>query len=250
MLKYMPYCYLIGWSTLNAWYYGSEYGSRSKIANPANLWSTYFTSSVHVSDFRANHGDPDIVEVRKVFECAEDAIAWEYKVLRRLNVRRDKKWINKNDGKAPIGQPWSEGRKRYKSLQTSGKCNPNFGKITSEEIRKKISSSLKGRYVGPNNPMYGKKHSLLSRQKMSTNRVKLIGPLNPKFGNRWSVDQRLVLSKQRNPKVFAFIHSEHGIVRSSVYEMPLKFPTLKKSGVRALTQGKLLQYKNWSLLLE
>jgi len=38
-----------------------------------------------------------------------------------------------------------------------GKDTPNYGKSPSAETRKKQSESLKGRYVGENNPNYGKK---------------------------------------------------------------------------------------------
>lgn len=45
MTIYIPYTYLIGWSKLNWWYYGAEFAKIKKIANPSNLWTTYFTSS-------------------------------------------------------------------------------------------------------------------------------------------------------------------------------------------------------------
>jgi hypothetical protein len=43
---YLPYTYLIGWSKLNLWYYGSQYGKK---AHPSNLWRTYFTSLEEVN---------------------------------------------------------------------------------------------------------------------------------------------------------------------------------------------------------
>ena len=42
----------------------------------------------------------------------------------------------------------------------------NKGKHHTEETRKKISEGNKGKQAGENNPMYGKRHSLLSIQKM------------------------------------------------------------------------------------
>jgi len=67
----VPYTYLIGWSTLNKWYYGVRY---SKRCNPNDLWVKYFTSSKLVKQFRNKFGEPDVVEVRKIFNNSEDAI--------------------------------------------------------------------------------------------------------------------------------------------------------------------------------
>lgn len=47
-------------------------------------------------------------------------------------------------------------------------CEPwNKGKHHSEETIKKMSKSLKGRFIGENNPFYGKHHSIESRKKNS-----------------------------------------------------------------------------------
>jgi hypothetical protein len=50
--------------------------------HPNDLWKSYFTSSKHVHEFREKYGEPDIVQVRRIFEDKESAIAWEEKVLR------------------------------------------------------------------------------------------------------------------------------------------------------------------------
>ena len=92
-----PYCYLIGWSNLNIWYYGVRY---AKNCHPADLWKTYFTSSETVKQFRIEFGEPDIIEVRKQFENVDSAIKFEHKVLRRMRVVENIKWLNKTDGRA------------------------------------------------------------------------------------------------------------------------------------------------------
>lgn len=91
----VPYTYLIGWSKLDRWYYGSRY---SKKAHPSDLWKVYFTSSKHVAKFRKLFGEPDIVQVRKTFDNALKCYQWETKVLQRLNVTQNPKWLNKNAG--------------------------------------------------------------------------------------------------------------------------------------------------------
>ena len=78
-----PYTYLIGWSKLNKWYYGVRY---SKKCHPSDLWVNYFTSSKYVDEFRKKNGEPDIIQIRKIFTNGEQAIKWEEKVLKKLKV--------------------------------------------------------------------------------------------------------------------------------------------------------------------
>ena len=137
----MPYTYLIGWSTLDKWYYGVRY---SKLSHPNELWKTYFTSSKHVKQFRELHGEPDILEIRRLFESKESAINWESGVLTKLNVIDNDKWLNKTNNKAiPLSYSmhgWSEdSRKKMSETRT--------GMVHSSSTKKKISMAHKGREV-------------------------------------------------------------------------------------------------------
>ena len=89
------YTYLIGWSSHNKFYYGKQ----TRIGcDPSKFWVSYFTSSTHVKSFRKRFGDPDIIQIRKVF--GEDHIKcsrWETKVLTRLNCAKDPRFINKTN---------------------------------------------------------------------------------------------------------------------------------------------------------
>lgn len=96
--EYVPFTYLIGWSKLGVWYYVVHYAKKNKTAHPENLWKNYFTSSKYVKNMRLDFGEPDIIEVRRVFSSAEKALAWEVKVLRRLQVVDSDQWLNKNVG--------------------------------------------------------------------------------------------------------------------------------------------------------
>lgn len=89
------FTYLIGWSALGLYYYGARY---SKKCSPADLWTTYFTSSERVASMRLEHGEPDIVEVRKTFDTPEGALNWEVRVLKRLKVTKNDRWLNGHDG--------------------------------------------------------------------------------------------------------------------------------------------------------
>jgi hypothetical protein len=127
-----PYTYLIGWPELNTWYYGVRYAIG---CNPTDLWDPYKTSSKEVAKFILEHGDPPVRKIRKTFKDIEDAITasriWEHKVLRRLKVIKNDKWLNKTDNKAfppttgqkrpnagrKIGTVWSDDERRSKEQQ-------------------------------------------------------------------------------------------------------------------------------------
>jgi len=134
---YQPFCYLIGWSALKKFYYGVRY---AKGTIPSDLWTKYYTSSKYVAKYREKYGEPDIIQVRKVFTTAKDAILWEEKVIRRLNAIYQECWLNKNNtssgARRIVNEPKSDEQKeRQRQLMT--------GKRHSQETKNKISAGLK-----------------------------------------------------------------------------------------------------------
>lgn len=102
MIKYkhtsddrIPFTYLIGWSKYNIWYYGAKY---SKNCKPQDLWTKYFTSSKHVFEFRQNNGEPDIIEIRKIFSSKEKCVLWESNVLCKIDAAKRTDFLNKRNG--------------------------------------------------------------------------------------------------------------------------------------------------------
>jgi hypothetical protein len=160
---YRPYTYLIGWTEHNKWYYGVRWRNVNLQITPhKDFWIKYFTSSNTVKKLINQYGDPDIKQIRKTFNTIDEARNWEHKVLLRLNVINDEKWINKSNGKSIPAMPgelnpmW--GRR--------GKDSPNYGREVSKETRSKLSvASKKNR--GEKASFYGKKHTLETKQKMS-----------------------------------------------------------------------------------
>lgn len=155
---FTPYCYLIGWSTLDRWYYGSEFSTTKKIANPTNLFNPasktpYYTSSKIVKDYIDSYGMPDVVLIRKTFKCAKKCRSWEGKVLRRLNVVDSSRWLNQSCAKAipPMfgdNNPSKRPDVRVKISEAKIRANrgepkPKKRKVLSEEHKKKISESRK-----------------------------------------------------------------------------------------------------------
>lgn len=94
-----PYTYLIGWTKENKYYYGVRY---AKDCDPSELWVKYFTSSKHVKNYANKHGAPDLIEIRKIFNTVDKATIWENKVLKRLNVVEDKRFLNATNNIAII----------------------------------------------------------------------------------------------------------------------------------------------------
>lgn len=171
------YTYLIGWTKHNKWYYGVRFSNKS---NPKDLWVTYFTSSKYVKDFRKLNGEPDIIEVRKVFNNANSARLWEEKVIRRLNLVSDNKWLNKSDntkkfyfeGKRP---PFSEEHKRKLS--------------EAAKKRKRTKEHLEALHKGRRNS----KNSIKHNEAISANRRNHIKSEETKI--------KMSDSRKNNPKI-------------------------------------------------
>jgi len=163
-----PYTYLIGWSHLDRWYYGVR---TAKNCDPKDLWKSYYTSSNHVKLFKVVHGDPDIVEIRKIFDDKEKAKRWEAKFLRKINVINNEKWLNKSYSDEKFVNRGHTEETKTKLSNAARKGIP-----LSEEHRKKIQSSLKGKpkseshrinAMKANVGMTGKKHSDIAKKNMS-----------------------------------------------------------------------------------
>lgn len=89
-----PFTYLIGWSKHGLYYYGSRY---SQYCHPTNLWTTYFTSSDVVTFTVDLYGEPDIIQIRQVFDDIRTCLAFEHKVLTRLDAANNPKFLNKRN---------------------------------------------------------------------------------------------------------------------------------------------------------
>jgi hypothetical protein len=95
-----PYTYRIQWTKTGMNYYGVRY---AKDCDPSDLFVTYFTSSEYVTNYIKEHGMPDIIEVRQTFTThsrINEARDWESRVLTKLNVTKNKNYLNKSTGKA------------------------------------------------------------------------------------------------------------------------------------------------------
>jgi hypothetical protein len=175
-----PYTYLIGWSNKNKFYYGVRW---AKDCDPNDLWVSYFTSSKHVHNFINEHGEPDIIKIRKTFTSPHLARIWESRVLKKLNVCSNEKWINRTDNLCFPESNHIVCKNIHTNKTTS--LSPDEFKNSSDHvgIRKGMPSPFKNcshsdnakntislkntgkkypehskRMSGENNPMFGYKH--------------------------------------------------------------------------------------------
>jgi hypothetical protein len=139
---YTPFTYLIGWSKLDIWYYGVRF---AKNTTPKDLWTVYFTSSKHVTNFRKMHGEPDVISIRREFTCKEDALSWEHKVLHRMKIGKNKRFLNVSTGYGDYfhdatGLKQSEDHVAKRAAGRRGKGCPISGRL-------KIGEKAKGKIV-------------------------------------------------------------------------------------------------------
>ena len=182
----IPFTYLIKHVPTNRYYYGVKY---KKGCHPYDLWTKYFTSSKKVKGLIRRYGKKSFIfEIRKTFKTAQQAVNWEYKVLKRMRVIYRDDFLNQSDNQRVDSKLLSKIRK--------GKGNPMYGKKMTEQHKKKIKDTLVKRYKklphhtlgrkhtpaflrflskinkGKNNRMYGVKMSKESKKKMSIAKYK------------------------------------------------------------------------------
>jgi hypothetical protein len=76
------------------YYYGVRYKDGF---GPESLGNPYFSSSKYVKKHIEKYGNPDIIQVRKIFDTKIAAKKWESKVLRRIDAAHNPKWLNKSN---------------------------------------------------------------------------------------------------------------------------------------------------------
>ncbi len=131
------YTYLIGWSKLDKWYYGRR---TAKGCTPSELWVTYFTSSKYVKRFRALNGEPDVIQVRKLFSNPSLCSTWEERVISRLDMPNNSRWLNESYATSKMGYANKFPAKDAKTGEPLGLVSKDDPKVLSGDI----CSMLKG----------------------------------------------------------------------------------------------------------
>jgi hypothetical protein len=176
MNNYKPYTYLIRFKPTGQLYYGASYANnRDKIANPSQLWVSYFTSSKEIQKLITEYGENAFdVEVRQIFETAEQTLKWENAVLSKFNAKDNPDWLNKQNGdKKFTNNGHSEETRRKISNSNKGQISNRTGLPLTEEHKKKIAASNKGKTFTEEHKLNlsvaskNRRHSIETKQKMA-----------------------------------------------------------------------------------
>lgn len=115
---------------------------------------------------RKKFGEPDIVEVRRIFSDGLDCRAWEEKVIRRMNCVKSDSWLNK----ANAGKEWNTAGSVNSTVFKPGEnhilyglpaWNRGINNLPEKELRRRSE-----RYRGTGNPNYGRIHDEVALSKI------------------------------------------------------------------------------------
>lgn len=122
---------------------------------------------------------PTTVIIEKENLTENEAFYWEEKIIEILvfeygfsidilNNRYNDHYchlVNKTWGGEGVSRTWNEKERKRKSELFKGENNPMYGKTHSEETKRKLSETRKGKGCGEDNPFYGKHHTEETKKK-------------------------------------------------------------------------------------
>lgn len=147
-----PYTYIIGWPSKNVFYYGVRYSSK---ITEGELGTCYLSSSKYVRQFIEQHGLPEIVGLRRYFLNKEEALNWESRVLTRMKVVSDDRFLNRWDNNMV---PLNHDNPPFKNPIIQEKANISL--IKKYGGRGSGSIVIKDKVENTNMLKYGTKHTL------------------------------------------------------------------------------------------
>lgn len=167
----VPYTYLLKHLPTGKFYYGCRFAEG---CHPSEFWKEYKTSSKYVKELVEQYGaDSFEYEIRKTFTDKLAARTWETKVLTKMKVVIREDFLNMTDNISISPEAASKGRKgKFGMFPNSQKQidaikKANTGLKRSEEVKRKMSESAKGRDAWNK----GIPHSEETKQKMAAARV-------------------------------------------------------------------------------
>jgi hypothetical protein len=192
--------------------------------------------------------------ILEVYSSREEALQNEIELHRVNNVAKNPIFANKSRATSTgfyfdsTGKTCSEDARKKMSKTRKGKTK-------SKQHRKRISIALSGE----NNPMYGKKHTEENKRKISE---ALLGEKNHMTGKKHTDSSKRKMSEsqrkinrrgEKSPfyKPRDWFHPVHGaILQKSLTDLINMFPEkrLFSSALSLVANHKLFHYKGWRLL--
>ena len=209
MIPNTPYTYLVKHIPSSRVYYGVRF---AKNCVPDDLFVTYFTSSKEIKQLIKNDGiNAFEVEIRQTFTDSMKARMWELKVLQRMNVIHNPKFINKTDNTSIILPP--------------GSPSPRLGITLSQNTRDKISCTKLGvkltdehktklkiaRAKQVRSPMSAQQKLKISNTKLTSNYVDTIETRNKKSE---SAKNRPTITSETRKKLSK---AKKGIIKTKIH---------------------------------
>jgi group I intron endonuclease len=186
----------------------------------------------------------DDLIIEEIEEC-DDKLLDQREIFWISKYKYEKKLTNSTDGgKQPRNYTYemsdetkmkiSNGLKKSNEFQmavrSKDRCekisNANRGRTKSDNVRKKISESLKGKISGDKNPFYNKKHTDDTKEKLSEYASNRTGEKNSFYGKKHTDETKEKIRKKlknKPKKVYYIYDSEGNLVISGESKELLEF---------------------------
>lgn len=187
----VAYTYLLIHKITHERYYGVRYQGICESHTPQDdLGIIYFSSSDRVQELIDKHGpDSFEYEIRRTFTSVVSAVAWEHKVLRRLNVINKSIWLNQSCGKAFDKASCQKGARLGHITQQK---NGHYHSMSKRGVEIKKQKILSGECTHGGKP-FGFKDTSETRKKKSAGQT---GKRNSQYGTRWITNSETLTNKK------------------------------------------------------
>lgn len=195
-------------------YIGSKY---DKNCNPDGFWVTYFTSSKKVHQLIEIYGVEDFTfSIRKTFNNPKSAYAYETKLLKKLNAAKRLDFLNQhNNDNSNVG--WTKEKRKNAAALLSGKIWITNGKTDKKIQKNEIipdgykRGRTKGKNYGPRSKEFCEKMSFIKKNVPLSEKHKnsLKGIKRGMYGKKHSIETKEKISKARIGIIFSDEHKEN-----------------------------------------
>ena len=122
-------------------------------------------------DLLSNHPDKEKIREKILNSCSET-------ISKMSSEERKQKYGKNGEKNGMFGKTHTEEVRKKLSEINKGRVCHNKGKKASEETRKKLSEFRKNKYIGEENPFFGKHHTEETKQKIREKNIGNIPPNN------------------------------------------------------------------------
>ena len=178
---YLSYTYRLEWTHLNKSYYGVRTGN--KIHPIDDLWHIYRSSSDVVKEYVRKYGDPNIIEVDRIFYNLEKAKLYETQYLTDHDAANSDDWLNKANGTPSMSGKKHSKQSKYKIRISNGKKikldNVIYNSYREAAEKLNITHATVSRWINHSKPTKESKSQKLSNilkgNKFASKKIKING---------------------------------------------------------------------------